>query len=242
MDLNQAQLFAAVDRSAMMNNLEKNTRIMNYTGRVNLYSNANNPHQRYSQLDISSYLGCFGKENSQPSQLPEPFINCTPRKNDDAWRFNYAIDKQITRALVDVSGQFIPNNKLRIIPNNGLQLFAQKRHLPPSLSGSLGNIPASSLNRDFTNNNINKNMTYTANRQKLTGQDMTQAYINKDKPATPAVAAAAVAPVNNTRPRRPVGRPIGRAAVGSPRPLSPPAASASTAATPKKKKWGGGRR
>ena len=66
MDLNQTQLFAAVDRSAMMNNLEKNTRIMNYTGRVNLYSNANNPHQRYSQLDISSYLGCFGKENSQP--------------------------------------------------------------------------------------------------------------------------------------------------------------------------------
>jgi hypothetical protein len=240
MDLNQAQLFAAVDRSAMMNNLEKNTRIMNYTGRVNLYSNANNPHQRYSQLDISSYLGCFGKENSQPSQLPEPFINCTPRKNDDAWRFNYAIDKQITRALVDVSGQFIPNNKLRIIPNNGLQLFAQKRHLPPSLSGSLGNISASSLNRDFTNNNINKNMTYTANRQKLTGQAMTQGYINKDKPATPAVAeVAAAAPVNNTRPRRPVGRPTRPA---SPPPASPPAASASTAATPKKKKGGAGRR
>ena len=237
MDLNQAQLFAAVDRSAMMNNLEKNTRIMNYTGRVNLYSNANNPHQRYSQLDISSYLGCFGKENSQPSQLPEPFINDTPRKNDDAWRFNYDIDKQITRALVDVSGQFIPNNKLRIIPNNGLQLFAQKRHLPPSLSGSLGNISASSLNRDFTNNNINKNMTYTANRQKLTGQDMTQAYINKDKPGTPAVAeVAAAAPVNNTRPRRPVGRP----AAGSPQPLSLPTGSASTAPTPKKKKKGVG--
>ena len=52
MDLNQTQLFAAVDRAAMMNNLEKTTRIMNYTGRVNLYSNANNPHQRYNQLDI----------------------------------------------------------------------------------------------------------------------------------------------------------------------------------------------
>jgi len=206
MDLNQAQLFAAVDRSAMMNNLEKNTRIMNYTGRVNLYSNANNPHQRYSQLDISSYLGCFGKENSQPSQLPEPFINCTPRKNDDAWRFNYAIDKQITRALVDVSGQFIPNNKLRIIPNNGLQLFAQNRNLPPSLSGSLGNISASSLNRDFTNNNINKNLTYTANRQKLTGQGMTQGYINK--PATPAVAAAVAAAPRAQGPTRRRRRPL----------------------------------
>ena len=229
MDLNQTQLFAAIDRSAMMNNLEKNTRIMNYTGRVNLYSNANNPYQRYSQLDIASHLGCFGKENSQPSQLPEPVINCTPRKNDDAWRFNYAIDKQITRALVDVSGQFIPNNQLRIIPNNGLQLFAQNRHLPPSLSGSLGNISASSLNRDFTNNNINKNLTYTANRQKLTGQAMTQGYINKDKPGTPVVAAPVA--VNN---RRPVGRP---AATSQPTPA--PGGSSSTT-TPKKKRQGRG--
>jgi hypothetical protein len=74
-------------------------------------------------------------------------------------------------------------------------------------------------------------MTYTANRQKLTGQDMTQAYINKDKPATPAVAAAAVAPVNNTRQRRPVGRP----SAGSPQPLSIHTGSASTSKTQKKK-------
>ena len=237
MDLNQTQLFAAIDRSDMMNNLEKTTRIMNYTGRVNLYSNANNPYQRYSQLDIASYLGCFGKENSQPSQLPEPVINCTPRKNDDTWRFNYAIDKQITKRLVDVSGQFIPNNQLRIIPNRGIHLYAQDRHLPPSLSGSLGNISASSLNRDFTNNNINKNMTYTANRQKLTGQGMTQGYVNKDKPGTPAVAeVVAAAPVVNTRrPARP-GRPVPT----SPQPV--PAGSASTAATPKKKKGGAGGR
>jgi hypothetical protein len=189
MDLNQTQLFAAIDRSAMMEQLEKNTRIMNYTGRVHLYSNANNPYQRYSQLDISSYLGCFGKENSQPSQLPEPVINCTPRKNDTASRFNYALDKQVTRRLVDVSGQFIPNNQLRIIPNRGIHLYAQDRNLPSSINGSLGNISASSLNRNFANNNINKNLTYTANRQKLTGQDMTQGYVYKDKPRTPAVTA-----------------------------------------------------
>jgi hypothetical protein len=198
MDLNQTQLFTAIDRSAMMNNLEKTTRIMNYTGRVNLYSNANNPYQRYSQLDIASHLGCLDKENSQPSQLPEPFINCTPRKNDDASRFNYAIHKQITTKLVDVSGQFIPNNQLRIIPNRGIHLYAQDRNLPSSLSGSLGNISASSLNRNFTNNNINKNLTYSANRQKLTGQGMTQGYVNKDKPA--AVAEATVTtPVQRIR-------------------------------------------
>jgi hypothetical protein len=191
MNQNQTQLFAAVDRAAMMNNLEKTTRVMNYTGRVNLYSNANNPYQIYSQLDCQTHLGCFGKGNSQPSQLPEPFINCTPRKNDDASRFNYAIHKQITTKLVDVSGQYIPNNQLRIIPNRGIHLYAQERNLPSSLSGSLGNISASSLDRNFTNKNMNKNLTYTANRQKLTGQGMTQGYINK--PSTPAVAAVVVA-------------------------------------------------
>ena len=235
MNQNQTQLFAEIDRAAMMEQLEKNTRIMNYTGRVNLYSNANNPYQIYSQLDCQTHLGCFGKGNSQPSQLPEPFINCTPRKNDDAWRFNYAIDKQITRALVDVSGQYIPNNQLRIIPNNGIHLYAQERHLPSSLSGSLGNISASSLNRNFTNKNINKNLTYTANRQKLTGQAMTQGYINKDKPGTPAVVAAPVVEnnrvVNNRRPGRP-------ARTRSPTiPLPAPGGSSSTT-TPKKKRQG----
>jgi hypothetical protein len=168
MDLNKAQLFTVIDRADMMEKLEKITRVMNYTGRVNLNSNANNPHQRYSQLDISSYLGCFGKENSQPSQLLEPSINCNPRKNDTTTRFNYAIDKQITRALVDVSGQFIPNIQLRIIPNNDIHLYSQKRNLPPSINGSLDNISTSSLNRDFTNKNINKKVTFTVNRQKIT--------------------------------------------------------------------------
>ena len=234
MNQNQTQLFAEIDRADMMEKLEKNTRIMNYTGRVNLYSNANNPYQIYSQLDCQTHLGCFGKGNSQPSQLPEPVINCTPRKNDDAWRFNYAIDKQITKRLVDVSGQYIPNNQLRIIPNNGIHLYGQERNLPPSLSGSLGNISASSLNRNFTNKNMNKNLTYTANRQKLTGQAMTQGYINKDKPATPAVVAAVPVVennrvVNNRRPGRPTR-------TRSPTiPLPAPGVSSSTTTTKKKR-------
>lgn len=223
MNQNQTQLFAEIDRAAMMEKLEKNTRIMNYTGRVNLYSNANNPYEIYSQLDCQTHLGCFGKGNSQPSRLPEPFINCTPRKNDDASRFNYAIDKQVTRRLVDVSGQYIPNNQLRIIPNRGIHLYAQERNLPSSLSGSLGNISASSLNRNFTNNNINKNLTYTANRQKLTGQGMTQGYIQQVGLKPPAVvapvtAAAALsaagtparAPRGQGIPMRPTRRPVTR--------------------------------
>jgi hypothetical protein len=213
MNQNQTQLFAEIERADMMEKL-------NYTGRVNLYSNANNPYQIYSQLDCQTHLGCFGKGNSQPSQLPEPFINCTPRKNDTASRFNYALDKQVTKRLVDVSGQYIPNNQLRIIPNRGIHLYAQERHLPSSINGSLGSISASSLNRNFTNNNINKNLTYTANRQKLTGQGMTQGYINK--PATPAVAVApataaaalsaagtpARAPRGQGVPMRPTRRPL----------------------------------
>ena len=165
----------------------------------------------------------FWQGKLQPSQLPEPFINCTPRKNDDAWRFNYAIHKQITTKLVDVSGQFIPNNQLRIIPNRGIHLYAQERNLPSSLSGSLGNISSSSLNRNFTNNDINKNLTYTANRQKLTGQGMTQGYTQQAGLKPPAVvppvtAAAALstagtparAPRGQGIPMRPTRRPVTR--------------------------------
>jgi len=218
MNQNQTQLFAEIDRAAMMEQLEKTTRIMNYTGRVNLYSNANNPYQIYSQLDCQTHLGCFGKGNSQPSQLPEPFINCTPRKNDEDSRFNYAIDKQVTRRLVDVSGQYIPNNQLRIIPNRGIHLYAQERHLPPSINGSLGSISASSLDRNFTNKNMNKNLTYNANRQKLTGQGMTQGYINK--PATPAVAAAVALPVTGAAALSAAGTPA-RAPRGQGIPMRP---------------------
>jgi hypothetical protein len=88
-------------------------------------------------------------------------------------------------------------------------------------------------------------MTYTVNRQKLTGQGMTQGYVNKDKPGTPTVEeVVATAPVVNTRrPGRPAGRPTGRPAPASPGTPQPvPAGSASTAATPKKKKGGGGTR
>ena len=69
MNQNQTQLFVEIDRAVMMEQSQKNTRIMNYTGRVNLYSNTNNPYQIYSQLDCQTHLGCFG---NYQNQLPEP--------------------------------------------------------------------------------------------------------------------------------------------------------------------------
>ena len=81
------------------------------------------------------------------------------------------------------------------------------------------------MDRNFANKNINKNLTYTANRQKPTGQGMTQGYISKPAtPAVPAVVAAAAAlsaagtPPRAQRPvrgltgiqRRPVTRNMGR--------------------------------
>ena len=60
---------------------------------------------------------------------------------------------------------------------------------------------------------------------------MTQGYINKDKPGTPAVAAAAPVVVNN---RRPTGRPA------RPAPASLPTTAPTTPVTPKRR--GGGRR
>jgi hypothetical protein len=84
--------------------------------------------------------------------------------------------------------------KTTIIPSKKRDSFLKLPAPPP---------PCCPVTENFTNKNMNKNLTYTANRQKLTGQDMTQAYINKDKPGTPEVVTAPVV-VNN---RRPVGRP-----------------------------------
>jgi ABC-type transport system substrate-binding protein len=72
---------------------EKGLRLNNYTDLIHFRSDTNYPHEKSNQLDIATYQGCFGKENSQPSRLPEPTINCSSRENIESSRFNYAIDR-----------------------------------------------------------------------------------------------------------------------------------------------------
>jgi len=56
---------------------------MGHIDLIKARSNANFPHQKYGQLDIA-HIGCFGKTNSQRSELTDPLIKCTPSHNESA--------------------------------------------------------------------------------------------------------------------------------------------------------------
>lgn len=176
----QNQLFNVIDRSYMLDGtsglpVEKGIMPMNYTKQIELLSYGNMPYETYNQLDNVTHIGTFGKQNSQKSRLPEPIIHCTPRKNETSSRFNYAIDKCIDRRMIDVSGQNIPNNMLRKIPDRGIQLCYQKRNIPSNpailaLSNKIGNISAAQLNNTFK---ISKgDLNFKASRQRLTKEEL----------------------------------------------------------------------
>ena len=183
---NQRHLYNVIDRSYLTGQrpIDAGVRTKNYTDLVNFNSYANFPYERYNQLDVRTHIGTFGKENSQESQLLMPTINCNPRPNESASRFNYAYDMQVDKRMVDVSGILIPNNKLRVIPNRGTQLLHQNRNLPTNpeieaLSKRMLNI---STNNGEDNPGVLK---FKASRQRLSRDELLN--ITR-KPVTPAVS------------------------------------------------------
>lgn len=172
---NQQNLFNVINRSYMLDGvsglpIEKGLRIKNYTDLIDFRSHVNYPHQSYGQLDANTVLGTFGKANSQASKLPEPVINCTPRKNEEAYRFNYALDSQVDNRMVDVSGVEIPNKHLRVMPNRGTQLAYQKPIIPE-------NKAIEKLVNDITNisyepANTKDKLKFKASRQRLSRAEL----------------------------------------------------------------------
>lgn len=172
---NQQNLFNVINRSYMLDGvsglpIEKGLRIKNYTDLIDFRSDVNYPHQSYGQLDANTVLGTFGKANSQASKLPEPVINCTPRKNEEAYRFNYALDSQVDNRMVDVSGVEIPNKHLRVMPNRGTQLAYQKPIIPE-------NKAIEKLVNDITNisyepANTKDKLKFKASRQRLSRAEL----------------------------------------------------------------------
>jgi hypothetical protein len=172
---NQQNLFNIINRSYMLDGIEglpiKNgLRPKNYTDLIDFRSEVNYPYEVYNQLDGNSVIGTFGKANSQPSKLPQPTINCTPRHNPEASRFNYAFDSQIDNRLIDVSGVDIPNKHLRVIPHRGTQSAYQNIITPT-------NKPIEKLVNDITNISFEpadtkSKLKYKASRQRLSRAEL----------------------------------------------------------------------
>jgi hypothetical protein len=183
---NQQNLFNVIQRSYERDGIsgkaiKEGLRPKNYTDLIDFRSDANYPHQSYSQLDGNSVIGTFGKQNSQPSRLPQPIIDCTPRKNPEAYRFNYAYDSQINNRLIDVSGIEIPNQYLRNIPNRGTQSAYQMQNIPsnPQIEKLVSDIMNISVQEPKTKNTLK----YKASRQRLTRAELLN--INSISPPVP---------------------------------------------------------
>lgn len=151
----------------------------NYIDLINYRSDANYPHEKYNQLDISSIFGQYGRENFQPSRLTEPTLNCTPRNNVECSRFNYAIDSQIDNKMVDVSGIDIPNKYLRFIPNRGVQSAFTSVNIPANKN--MEKLATDITNISYKPAETNNIIKYKASRQRLTRDELLS--INAIKPA-----------------------------------------------------------
>jgi hypothetical protein len=183
----QQNLFNVMQRSYERDGIsgkaiKEGLRPKNYTDLIDFRSDVNYPHQSYGQLDGNSVIGTFGKQNSQASRLPQSTIDCTPRKNPEASRFNYAYDSQINDRLVDVSGVEIPNQYLRNIPNRVTQSAYQRQNIPtnPQIEKLVNDIMNISIEEPKTKNTLK----YKASRQRLSRAELIGA-VKIDEPTKP---------------------------------------------------------
>ena len=119
-----ATLFEQIQREDISNRAELNKRQQLHLPLIGAFSRANDPYEMRSQLIGANGVASLGLENSQASELPEPFIKCRSGFMEESSRFNYGYDMAINKRKIDVSGQLIPNEELRSMPQRGTQIHA----------------------------------------------------------------------------------------------------------------------
>ena len=117
-------LFQQIEREDISNRAELNKRQQLHLPLIGAFSRANDPYEMRSQLIGANGVASLGLENSQASELPEPFIKCRSGFMEESSRFNYGYDMAISKRKIDVSGQLIPNEELRSMPQRGIQIHA----------------------------------------------------------------------------------------------------------------------
>ena len=175
------ELFSCIDRADMMEKIKADIMPMGYTGRIQANSSANYARNYYGEL---CNTGVNNRDTSllQGKGFKDDKINASSRATQSASRFNYALDRQIDKRLIDVSGQLIPNNKLRVLPNRNCSMWAGGQVLPkPYVDADLQQL-SNTLMTEVVNNNLaynpagaNSYLKYKATRPKLTRQDLMNA-------------------------------------------------------------------
>jgi hypothetical protein len=170
------ELFSCINRAEMMEKIKADIMPMGYTGRIQANSSANYARNYYSQLHDG---GVNDRDISllQYKGFKDDKINASSRATQSASRFNYAYDRQINKRYVDVSGQFIPNNKLRVLPNRSCSMYGTQP-LPyddPDLKQLSNSLMSDAIDLTYNVADANKYLKYKVNRGKLTRQDLMEA-------------------------------------------------------------------
>ena len=182
-------LYEQIEREDIANRLELDKRQQLYIPLIDALCQANDPYEMRSQLIGANGVASLGLENSQASELPEPVIRCRTGFMEESSRFNYGIDMAINKRKIDVSGQLIPNEELRSMPQRGIQIHAYQttRVLPyktniAKLAEELSN---TIVDNRFNVKDVSSSARYKINRPNFNYRSFYQTDKNKATYQTP---------------------------------------------------------
>ena len=182
-------LYEQIEREHVGNQQELKKRQQLHLPLINAFSQANDPYELRAQLAGANGVASLGLENSQASDLPEPFIRCRTGFMEESSRFNYGYDMAINKRKIDVSGQLIPNDELRSMPQRGVQIHAYQttRVLPyktniAKLAEELSN---TIVDNRFNIKDVSSSARYKINRPSFNYRSLYQTDKNKSTYQTP---------------------------------------------------------
>jgi len=168
-------LFANIGRAHDAEQVEKDTMIKGYTQLIQDRADVNQPRRYYNQLPNN---GVNDRDISllQNNGFKDDVINASSRQQQSSSRFNYAWDRQINKRFIDVSGQFIPNEKLRVLPNRGLMIYG--KHPDPPINNAINNLSlrleagVKDISPYYDPTTARGQLKYNANSRRLTKEDL----------------------------------------------------------------------
>ena len=160
-------LFQQIEREDISNQVKWDKRQQLHLPLIDAFCRANDPYELRAQLSGANGVASLGLENSQASELPQPFIKCRTGFMEESSRFNYGIDMSINKRKIDVSGQLIPNEELRSIPQRDIQIHAYQTTRVLPYKTNIAKL-AEELSNTIVDNRFNiKNVSSSA-RYKIT--------------------------------------------------------------------------
>ena len=182
-------LFEQIQREDISNRKELKKRQQLHLPLINAFSQANDPYEMRSQLSGANGVASLGLENSQASELPDPFIRCRSGFMEESSRFNYGYDLAINKRRIDVSGQLIPNEELRSMSQRSLQIHAYQntRVIPykTNIARLAEELSNTIVDNRFNIKNVSSNARYKITNQGVNYRSLYQTDKNKSTYQTP---------------------------------------------------------